>query len=387
VNSEKQRFPYLAPRRVLFAAQFPPPVGGQNIVRQRMFRSLVADPEIEAVHLDMPFVSSFSQARKASLGKLWALIGVIVRALHLRRKGKFDLLMYPAGGPQTVPMVRDILLLPILMTLADRTIVNFHAAGIEERLAERRGILERLLKKVYSRVAVGVVMTAYNRRDPEALGVGSVLTIPHHLKDENVAKLMPDFSHTATPRFVYLGHLYGLKGTPQLIEAFARVLHDYPDAKLCLIGEFVAPYSAEAFRKDVLARGIEDAVEWIGALSGEKKWQHLRKNNCFVFPSVAPYESFGLVVVEAMMFGLPLLVSDWRGNNDVVGENFGGILFPVTPSLADGIEFSLRGALKNRSLWKKWGDDNRMIYENRYRATGDCEDYVSWVRRSFWPEE
>jgi glycosyltransferase involved in cell wall biosynthesis len=351
--------------------------------RQRIFNELKSDPDIEAEHLDMRFVSSFSQARKASLAKAVELFRVIARAIRLRRNGKFDLLMYPAGGPQTVPMIRDILLLPVLMGLANHTIVNFHAAGIAERLDARSGIIEWLLKRVYCKVDAAVVMTSFNRRDPEALGVRSIVTMPHHLKDENPRALMPDCSLGAAPRFVYLGHLYDLKGTPQLIEAFGRVRHEHPEAKLCLIGEFIAPYSADAFQKDVREQGIEDAVEWIGSLSGEEKWQCLRGNNCFVFPSIAPYESFGLVMVEAMMFGMPLLVSDWRGNKDVVGEDFGGILFPITPSLVDGIERCLRQALERRDQWEKWGETNRLIYEKNYRVTGDCEDYVSWIKETF----
>ena len=375
------------PVRVLFAAQFPPPLGGQNVVRKNIFTHLREDPGVAAVHLEMNFVSSFSQARRASLRKALELLRVLARALRFRLAGRFDLLMYPAGGPQSVPMIRDILLLPVLTRLAERTIVNFHAAGIADRLEATSGWLERLLVAVYRRVDVAVVMTDFNRRDPQALGIRSTVIIPHRIRDANPERRLPDFSPSLPPRFVYMGHLYDQKGTPQLIEAFGRLRADFPEARLCLIGDFINPYGPDRFQADLERWRVQDAVEWTGSLSGTAKATQLFGCNCFVFPSVAPYESFGLVLVEAMMHGLPILVSDWRGNKDVVGADFGGVAFPVSPSLVDGIEFGLRSAMKERDRWEAWGRKNREVYERNFRSAGECEDYLPWVKRRFMPEE
>jgi glycosyltransferase involved in cell wall biosynthesis len=52
---------------------------------------------------------------------------------------------------------------------------------------------------------------------------------------------------------------------------------------------------------------------------GEEKNRIFANVGIFVFPSLAIYESFGLVMVEAMMWGLPIVATDWRGNRDVAG--------------------------------------------------------------------
>jgi glycosyltransferase involved in cell wall biosynthesis len=84
----------------------------------------------------------------------------------------------------------------------------------------------------------------------------------------------------------------------------------------------------------------------------------------FVFPSVAPYESFGLVLAEAMMWGLPIVASDWKANREVVGpgEN---IIFPLgrTENLSEAIV----KAAKERERWPIIGLQNRQRYESRYK--------------------
>ena len=264
------------------------------------------------------------------------------------RHGRADLLVYPSGGAETVPVIRDVLLLPIMRVITKRLWVQFHAAGVAERLGARGGILEHALLRSYRGVDGAIVMTEFNQRDPAALGIRSVEVIPHRLPDENTSGLLPDFS--ARPlRILYAGHLYDQKGTPDLIEAFADIACIHAESRLVLMGEFLPPYSEEVCRARCSELGVADRVEITGILRGSAKAEQFRKAHFFVFPSVAPYESFGLVMAEAMMWGLPLLVSDWRGNRDVAGA--GAEYFEVGPSAARNLSRSLCGILGRPDLW------------------------------------
>lgn len=372
--------------KILFASQFPPPMGGQNAIRLKIFRALSQEPDFELHHLDMRFVSSFSEARKPSFRKAFELIRVVFRAIRLRLKTRFDVLMFPAGGPQTVPVIRDIVLLPLLSCFADKVVVNFHAAGIADRMEAHRGVLGWMLLFAYRCVDVAVVMTPYNRRDPQSLGIRSIATIPHQLPDRAPQFAGRNKTPEAVKKFVYLGHLYDQKGTPQLLEAFAAICRTHPDVRLELMGEFVSPYSETIYTESLTHLGISQNVMWHGVVDGDRKYEILTGCDCFVFPSIAPYESFGLVLIEAMMCRLPILVSDWRGNTDVIGPDFGGIVFPVLPTLEKGIAGALRSALAQQDRWSEWGQVNRVIYETRFRAAGECEDYTLWLKQRFIPQ-
>jgi glycosyltransferase involved in cell wall biosynthesis len=305
---------------IVIAGQTPPPTGGQNVMIARLLTDLSSDARWCTEHLDFRFTPCFSTVRQANLAKVWELLKVYGRLFQLSlRRGRVDLFIYPSGGPQTVPMVRDIVLLPFVRLVTKRLWVQFHAAGVADRLQRRNGILERWLKIVYAGVDGAIVMTDYNRCDPAALGITEVEVIPHRLKDENREAKLPDFSHKSL-QILHAGHLYDLKGTPQLLEAFGRIASEYPEWRLVLMGEFLPPYSEDECRAKCRELGIEKRVEILGVLRGEEKAAQFSSSQVFVFASVAPYESFGLVMTEAMMWGLPLLVSDWRGNREVAGD-------------------------------------------------------------------
>jgi len=350
---------------VVIAGQTPPPTGGQNVMIERLLEDLRSDVRWRTEHLDFRFTPSFSTVRQAKFSKVWELLKVYGRLWRFfLRHGRVDLLIYPSGGPQAVPIVRDILLLPVVRLATKRLWVQFHAAGIADRLKQKSGVLEVLLKAVYRPVDGAIVMTDYNRCDPEALGIGRVEVFPHRLEDENPAGKLPDYSERPL-RLLHAGHLYDLKGTPQLVEAFGRVAGKFPEWRLVLMGEFLPPYSEEQCRARCRELGIEGRVDILGVLRGEDKAVQFGRSHLFVFASVAPYESFGLVMAEAMMWGLPMVVSDWRGNRDVSGT--GAEYFNVQTTMSDNLALALKELLPACDELRKMAECSRQKYVSSYR--------------------
>ena len=356
---------FTAKPTVVIAGQTPPPTGGQNVMIARLLEELRRDQRWSLEHLEFCFTPSFSTVRQAKFSKVWELLKVYGRLLRLfLRHGRVDLLIYPSGGPQTVPIVRDILLLPVVRLATKRLWVQFHAAGIADRLEQKSGVLEVLLKAVYRPVDGAIVMTDYNRCDPKALGIGRVEIIPHRLEDENPAGKLPDYSERPL-RLLHAGHLYDLKGTPQLLEAFGRVAGQFPEWRLVLMGEFLPPYSEEQCRARCRELGIEGRVEILGVLRGEDKVVQFGRSHLFVFASVAPYESFGLVMAEAMMWGLPMVVSNWRGNRDVSGT--GAEYFDVQTMMSVNLALALKELLPACDELRKMAECSRQRYVSNYR--------------------
>jgi glycosyltransferase involved in cell wall biosynthesis len=106
-------------------------------------------------------------------------------------------------------------------------------------------------------------------------------------------------------------------------------------------------------------------------LTGRAKNEAFGRADLFAFPSVAPYESFGLVLIEAMAWGLPIVASDWRGNREVLTPEAGAIFFPVSPSPAGDLEAAFEEALSRRDEWADWGEANRRIFTHRYCESRD----------------
>lgn len=109
------------------------------------------------------------------------------------------------------------------------------------------------------------------------------------------------------------------KGQDLLIESWPKVLEKFPKAKLRIIGEGDLKFSS---CKNVEVVGyVEDAV-------GE-----IAKASVFVFPSVWPLEGFGLVMLEAMSQGVPVVAFNRGTAPEILDENCGVLV----DDLAEGI--------------------------------------------------
>ncbi len=340
----------------------------------RILSEFARAEDFDCAHLAFHFTPDFKTVRTGSAAKVLELVKVIGRLLALRVSGPIDLLIYPAGGPQTVPIIRDLLLLPWVLLAARRVVLQFHAAGIADRPP-----FCALIAPLYRRCFAAIVMTQFNRRDPEACGLRRVEVIPHRLPDEFDPALQR--TDSAVVRLLYVGHLCPDKGTPELLRAFKVVADRDPGVLLELVGECLPPLSEEQLRAQVRELGLAGRVDLPGVLTGRAKLEAFGRADLFVFPSVAPYESFGLVMVEAMMWGLPIVATDWRGNRDVLGGDFEGICHPVGDDLAASIATALTAALEMIRSKTAWTGRNRQLFLERYRFDEAAFQYPELARR------
>lgn len=125
------------------------------------------------------------------------------------------------------------------------------------------------------------------------------------------------------PRFVYIGRLKRYKGVDQSIEALAIARRTRPDLSLDIAGNGADRPRLEALAR---ARGVADAVHFLGYVTEEQKLSLLRRAVANVFPS--PKEGWGITVMEAAACGTPSLASDSPGLRDSVRNGITGLLVP-----------------------------------------------------------
>ncbi len=121
---------------------------------------------------------------------------------------------------------------------------------------------------------------------------------------------------------LFVGSLIERKGIKYLIKAFTTVTHLFPEMKLIIIGEGVLRIECEGL---VQSLGIIENVKFVGAQSQEQVAESMRKAKIFVLPSIE--EGLGVVLLEALSSGTPIVASDVGGISDVVTDRV-GILVP-----------------------------------------------------------
>ncbi|MCX8999720.1 MSMEG_0565 family glycosyltransferase [Rhizobiaceae bacterium BDR2-2] len=148
-------------------------------------------------------------------------------------------------------------------------------------------------------------------RDSVKVGNGVDMTRFSPDRDESDLRLAGRLPRGAGPVFLAVGGVERRKNTLGILRAFAQVLAVRPDARLIIAGgvslldhrTYQAAFSAELAARPHLAA----AVTFLGGVADEDMPALFRSADALVFPSLM--EGFGLVVLEAMASGLPVVVS------------------------------------------------------------------------------
>lgn len=121
---------------------------------------------------------------------------------------------------------------------------------------------------------------------------------------------------------VTVGRVVPRKATLRLVEALAAMQR--PGAHLVIVGD--GPDVA-AVRQAAAAAGLSERVHLLGQVPDERKYQALGIADIFI--SASQHEGFGLVFLEAMAFGLPIVCYDHGGQTDFLTDGETGFVVPL----------------------------------------------------------
>ncbi len=167
---------------------------------------------------------------------------------------------------------------------------------------------------------------------------GKIVLIHNPVDIQRIQKLSreqvddPWLHESDTPVVLWVGRMATVKGLEYLIGAFERVIKKI-DARLVLVGE--GPLE-KAIGELVRQKGLQEKVRFAGFQSNP--YRYMARSSVFAFPSLS--EGFGMVLVESMACGLPVVATDCvAGPSEVLLNGKCGILVPVADeeALARGI--------------------------------------------------
>jgi glycosyltransferase involved in cell wall biosynthesis len=230
-----------------------------------------------------------------------------------------------------------------------------------------RGFYDTVLAApVLSRASRLVVQTREEERLVRALGIPlpPVAIIPPGL-----SPLPPPDGGTSFraeyrvpgPFLLFVGRLASNKGLVALVEAFAPLAGREADATLVLVGEDGGMAAAVDARAREL--GLADRVVRVGHVADERLLASAyREARAFVLPS--DYEAFGLVVVEAMSQGAPVIASRVGGLPEIIEDGTSGLL--CSPGSRPELSAAIDRLWSDPDLRHRLGEAGRTTVAPRY---------------------
>jgi glycosyltransferase involved in cell wall biosynthesis len=133
------------------------------------------------------------------------------------------------------------------------------------------------------------------------------------------------------PVIGFVARLAAEKGVEVLVEAMPRILKEFPNARVLFVGPYRNVLGEEAYAQQLAPLIERLGTHWIfmGPQSQEELAAYYPNCDVYVMPSLNSTESFGLVQVEAMMHGVPVVASDLPGVRMPVKMTGMGEIVPV----------------------------------------------------------
>ena len=205
-------------------------------------------------------------------------------------------------------------------------LVTSHGADL---YAFRGGLLARMKRFVVRRAAAATVVSEAMRDELARLGAnpGKVEVQPMGVDFDD--RFVPGEARRSRDELLFVGRLVEKKGLRHLLDAMPRVLEAHPRAFLTVAG-----FGPEAAERTAQARrlGIDDRVRFVGAVAQADLPELYRRAAVFVAPFVrsssGDQEGLGLVLVEAIACGCPVVVSDLPAVQQVLGGDAAAVRVP-----------------------------------------------------------
>lgn len=203
-----------------------------------------------------------------------------------------------------------------------------------------------------------------------------IAVIPNgvHLPQITTDQLKNGASNTEKKTVLFLSRINPKKGLPMLLDAWGRLAP--ADWRLVIAGNDDSNHLPVIERK-INEQGLGERVVIAGPLFGEAKQAAYRNADLFVLPSYS--ENFGIVVAEALGFGVPVLTTTGCPWQELQTHKCGWWVEP-TPA---GIETALNEALRttNEEL-SSMGRRGRRLVEKNYQWSGIAErmlEFYNWL--------
>ncbi len=197
-------------------------------------------------------------------------------------------------------------------------VATFHAGPDRSRLSD---LAAPALRRLARRISVRLAVSERAARFARAHVGGEFRVVPNGIDVARFAEATPAELGPGHA-ILFVGRLDERKGFPVAVEAFGILASDRPDLRLVVVGD-----GRDREAVDRLEPAIRERVAMLGAVPNDELPRYHAACDALIVPSLGG-ESFGIVLVEGMAAGLPIVASRIPGYDEVITDGVEGFLVP-----------------------------------------------------------
>lgn len=343
--------------KILVIGQVPPPDHGANFMTEVMLNVL------QGKNYNVTFINKFFSKTPQDIGKVSIrklirmpilMAKMLIKCLHIRPE---ICIYFIALGK--IGFLADNFILFLLSMCRIPYILDIHGKGFYN-LCTSNNIWRILVRTALSNALGGMVRGEILKNDVNMfIPNDRLMVVPNAIPN---LPLVNQTNHRDNIKVLFLSHLKPLKGPLEFLKAAKIANQKRQDIRFVLAGPDRDKSFSQKLKTYVKDNGLNEYVEMPGGIYGEDKEKLFASSDIFVFPT--HWETFGLVIIEAMRAGLPVISSSEGAIPEIIQDGLTG--FIINPNCPEEIADRILVLADNPNLRRSMGMKGREVFESKY---------------------
>lgn len=351
-------------KNILFIMHMPPPIHGAAMVGKWIHDSKIVNHEFNCFYINPSISNNISEVGKIKFRKLFLIFSLLLKIVKSIYKIKPDLCYYTPTS-DGFGIYRDALTISLLRFFKIKVVLHFHNKGVKNY--SRSKCARCAYNIIFRKVKIILLANELLNDIDQFVSTNDIYILPNGIPqniDETEYKEITTIrnQNNNRVRLLYLSNMMSEKGIWVLLEACEILSNCGIDYECHYVGNW-GDTTADEFQNKIIQKGLEEKVFCEGPKYGNEKDYYFRNSDIFIFPTYYHGETFGLVLLEAMEYGLPCITTPEGGIPSFISSK-NGIL--VKQKDSSELANAIKELIENKEKREKMGNIGRQLFIENY---------------------
>lgn len=370
--------------KILLIGTIPPPMGGASYMVQILLNSKFSQT-FEIIFINTKYIKTIFDLRKFTILKLLKTIKYLFIVFYvLSFKNVAFVIVCPSTGGYSI--IKDAIFSLISSRIFKKKLILWmHGNGYLD-YDERHSVIKKLIDNM-SKDALIIITLGDNLKNAYLrwCEAEKMVTVPNGINmmfDDSILEYRRNralHKNVKNTTVLYLSNLDESKGFKIVLYAARNILNLRKDINFVFCGAWANQDQMKMVSQFCKDYNLYPFIEFRGKTLGRKKMKAYEDADIFVFPTSFSIETFGLVNIEAMDAGLPIITTSRGAIPEIVQDGINGFLVPEQNVKAVAEKIIL--LVDNPSLRFEMGKINRIKFKENYTIDIFADRWISLIEK------
>ena len=301
--------------KIVFILHLPPPVHGSSMVGQYIKDSKIINTSFDANYINLSTSLTIDEIGKNPIVKISRYFKILFQVIIRLIKDNPGLI-YIAISAKGVGFYKDYPIALLAKLFRKKLVLHYHNKGVKTR---QQNFFDDLLYRILFKNTKVILLSERLYEDvSKYVEKENVFFCPNGIPIINPEEKTTS-KKNSVPKLLFLSNLIESKGVYVLLKAL-EILKNQGLKFHCNMVGGEGDISSIKLNQKINDLNLQEYVTYLGKKYGDYKYEIFQSSDIFVFPTFYHNECFPLVLLEAMMFGLPVISTSEGGIPDIVKD-------------------------------------------------------------------